>query len=129
MTTPVVAVDCNGADLGPAEVAAGARLAAAQGASVLLFGPAAQLQTGRLPEGVEVVDAPISIRESRPNPARATERAATAAMASTTIPGTFQINVTYSRAKPRRSRTLRATPSAEVTEQVWQAHSGHTWWA
>jgi phosphate acyltransferase len=62
--TPVVAVDCNGADLGPAEVAAGAALAAAQGASVLLFGPAAQLQTGRLPDGVEVVDAPISIAKS-----------------------------------------------------------------
>ena len=64
MTTPVVAVDCNGADLGPAEVAAGAALAAAQGARVLLFGPAAQLQTGQLPDGVEVVDAPISIAKS-----------------------------------------------------------------
>jgi phosphate acyltransferase len=62
--TPVVAVDCNGADLGPAEVAAGAALAAAQGTSVLLFGPAAQLQTGQLPDGVEVVDAPISIAKS-----------------------------------------------------------------
>jgi len=64
VTTPVVAVDCNGADLGPTEVAAGAVLAAAQGASVLLFGPAAQLQTGQLPDGVEVVDAPISIAKS-----------------------------------------------------------------
>ena len=35
----VVAVDANGADLGPAEVAAGAALAAQQGARVLLFGP------------------------------------------------------------------------------------------
>ena len=70
MTTPVVAVDCNGADLGPAEVAAGAALAAAQGARVLLFGPAAQLQTGQLPDGVEVVDAPISIAKSA-DPARA----------------------------------------------------------
>jgi glycerol-3-phosphate acyltransferase PlsX len=64
VTTPVVAVDCNGADLGPAEVVAGAALAAAQGARVLLFGPAAQLQTGQLPDGVEVVDAPISIAKS-----------------------------------------------------------------
>jgi glycerol-3-phosphate acyltransferase PlsX len=64
VTTPVVAVDCNGADLGPAEVAAGAALAVAQGARVLLFGPAAQLQTGQLPDGVEVVDAPISIAKS-----------------------------------------------------------------
>ena len=70
MTTPVVAVDCNGADLGPAEVVAGAALAAAQGARVLLFGPAAQLQTGQLPDGVEVVDAPISIAKSA-DPARA----------------------------------------------------------
>jgi glycerol-3-phosphate acyltransferase PlsX len=70
VTTPVVAVDCNGADLGPVEVAAGAALAAAQGARVLLFGPAAQLQTGQLPEGVEVVDAPISIAKSA-DPARA----------------------------------------------------------
>ena len=69
MTAPVVAVDCNGADLGPAEVAAGAALAAAQGARVLLFGPAAQLQTGQLPDGVEVVDAPISIAKSA-DPAR-----------------------------------------------------------
>jgi glycerol-3-phosphate acyltransferase PlsX len=64
VTTPVVAVDCNGADLGPAEVAAGAALAAAQGARVLLFGPAAQLQSGQPPEGVEIVDAPISIAKS-----------------------------------------------------------------
>jgi len=59
-----VAVDCNGADLGPAEVAAGAALAAAQGARVLLFGPAVQLQTQPLPDGVEVVDAPVSIAKS-----------------------------------------------------------------
>ncbi len=69
MTTPVVAVDCNGADLGPAEVAAGAALAAAQGARVLLFGPAAQLSESALPpdgvtDGVEIVDAPVSIAKS-----------------------------------------------------------------
>ena len=40
---PVVAVDCNGADLGPAEVAAGAAIAARAGARVILFGPAEQL--------------------------------------------------------------------------------------
>jgi glycerol-3-phosphate acyltransferase PlsX len=59
--TPVVtvAVDANGADLGPAEVAAGAALAAADGVRVLLFGPADQL--GEMPPGVEVVDAPVSI--------------------------------------------------------------------
>jgi glycerol-3-phosphate acyltransferase PlsX len=57
-----VAVDCNGADLGPAEVAAGAALAARRGARVILFGPAAEL--GEVPVGVEVVDAPVSIAKS-----------------------------------------------------------------
>jgi phosphate acyltransferase len=65
---PVVAVDCNGADLGPSEVAAGAAIAAAQGARVLLFGPAGEL--GDPPAGVEVVDAPVSIAKA-PDPARA----------------------------------------------------------
>jgi glycerol-3-phosphate acyltransferase PlsX len=59
----VVAVDCNGADRGPAEVAAGAALAAAAGARVLLFGPAGEL--GELPPGVEVVDAPVSIAKAQ----------------------------------------------------------------
>jgi phosphate acyltransferase len=54
-----VAVDANGADLGPAEVAAGAALAAAQGVGVLLFGPREEL--GEAPDGVEIVDAPVSI--------------------------------------------------------------------
>ena len=58
----VVAVDCNGADLGPAEVAAGAALAAERGARVILFGPSAEL--GRTPDGVEVVDAPLSVAKS-----------------------------------------------------------------
>jgi glycerol-3-phosphate acyltransferase PlsX len=65
VTTPVVAVDCNGADLGPAEVAAGAALAAAEGARVLLFGPAAQMEGSQPPpDGVEIVDAPVSIAKS-----------------------------------------------------------------
>ena len=59
---PVVAVDANGADLGPAEVAAGAALAAEHGARVLLFGPAADL--GELPAAVQVVDAPLSIAKA-----------------------------------------------------------------
>ncbi len=57
-----MAVDANGADLGPAEVAAGADLAARRGARVLLFGPAAEL--GDLSDGVEVIDAPVSIAKS-----------------------------------------------------------------
>ncbi|MGI8802869.1 MAG: phosphate acyltransferase [Solirubrobacteraceae bacterium] len=63
-----VAVDANGADLGPAEVAAGARLAAAEGVRVLLFGPAAEL--GSSGGGVEVVDAPVSIAKQS-DPVRA----------------------------------------------------------
>ncbi len=66
MTT--VAVDANGADLGPAEVAAGAALAASRGVRIRLFGPAAAV--GTLPAGVEVVDTPTSIAKA-PDPAAA----------------------------------------------------------
>ncbi len=58
----MIAVDCNGADLGPAEVAAGAAIAAAEGARVLLFGPAAEL--GETLAGIEVIDAPVSIAKA-----------------------------------------------------------------
>jgi glycerol-3-phosphate acyltransferase PlsX len=57
-----VAVDANGADLGPREVAAGAERAAARGIHVILFGPAAEI--GTMPDGVEVVDAPVSIAKA-----------------------------------------------------------------
>ncbi|MCW3046580.1 MAG: plsX [Solirubrobacterales bacterium] len=57
-----VAVDANGADLGPAEVAAGAALAAAAGVRVVLFGPADEM--GDPPAGVDVVDAPVSIAKA-----------------------------------------------------------------
>ena len=57
-----IAVDTNGADLGPAEVAAGAATAAAQGVRVLLFGPAEAI--GDVADGVEVVDAPVSIAKA-----------------------------------------------------------------
>lgn len=63
-----VAVDAGGADLGPAEVAAGASIAAARGVRVLLFGDAEAI--GDVPDGVEVVDAPVSIAKD-PDPARA----------------------------------------------------------
>src|ERR1700742_3805155 len=63
-----VAVDANGADLGPTEVALGAAEAAAQGVRVLLFGPAAEM--GPAPYGVEIVDAPVSIAKAA-DPARA----------------------------------------------------------
>jgi phosphate acyltransferase len=66
----VVAVDANGGDLGPAEVAAGAALAARRGVRVLLFGPAREIEARNLPAGIEVVDAPLSIAKS-PDPARA----------------------------------------------------------
>jgi glycerol-3-phosphate acyltransferase PlsX len=64
----VVAVDANGADLGPAEVYAGACLAADQGSRVRLFGPAAQLGPPR--DGIEIVDAPVSIAKAA-DPVRA----------------------------------------------------------
>ena len=57
-----VAVDAGGADLGPAEVAAGAAQAAATGISVVLFGPADEI--GEVQGGVEVVDAPVSIAKA-----------------------------------------------------------------
>jgi phosphate acyltransferase len=63
-----VAVDANGADLGPAEVARGAAIAAAAGTRVVLFGPAVAF--GDVPDGVEVVDASVSIAKAA-DPARA----------------------------------------------------------
>jgi glycerol-3-phosphate acyltransferase PlsX len=57
-----VAVDAGGADLGPAEVAAGAAQAARAGTRVILFGPAAEI--GSVPDGVEIVDAPVSIAKA-----------------------------------------------------------------
>jgi glycerol-3-phosphate acyltransferase PlsX len=57
-----VAVDAGGADLGPREVAAGAERAAARGIKVLLFGSAAEI--GTMPDGVEVIDAPVSIAKA-----------------------------------------------------------------
>ncbi|MEO6858022.1 MAG: phosphate acyltransferase PlsX [Solirubrobacteraceae bacterium] len=57
-----VAVDAGGADLGAAEVAAGAAQAARAGIRVILFGPAAEI--GSVPDGVEVVDAPVSIAKA-----------------------------------------------------------------
>lgn len=60
-----VAVDAGGADLGPAEVAAGAAVAAAAGTRVILFGPAAEMNGAvQTADGVEIVDAPISIAKS-----------------------------------------------------------------
>jgi glycerol-3-phosphate acyltransferase PlsX len=66
-----VAVDVNGADHGPAEVARGAARAAAGGVRVLLFGPAASI--GPVADGVSVIDAPVSIAKD-PDPARAVRR-------------------------------------------------------
>jgi glycerol-3-phosphate acyltransferase PlsX len=60
MTT--VAVDAGGADLGPAEVAAGAAQAARAGVRVILFGPAAEI--GSVADGISVVDAPVSIAKA-----------------------------------------------------------------
>ena len=64
-----VALDANGADAGPAEVARGAALAAAGGGvRVLVFGPGGASSPPA--PGVEVVDAPVSIAKAA-DPARA----------------------------------------------------------
>ncbi len=63
-----VAVDANGADRGPAEVARGAALV--EGVRVVLFGPRAEMD---VLAHVEVVDAPVSIAKD-PDPARAVRR-------------------------------------------------------
>jgi glycerol-3-phosphate acyltransferase PlsX len=69
--TVTVAVDANGADLGPREVAEGAILAAAKGIRVVLYGPLAEI--GDVPDGVDVVDAPVSIAKAA-DPAHAVRR-------------------------------------------------------
>jgi phosphate acyltransferase len=79
---PLVAVDCNGADLGPGEVAAGARLAAGLGTHTILFGPAGEL--GEPGPGVEVVDAPLSLAKS-PDPAGAVRRSPEASIVQATL--------------------------------------------
>jgi len=83
MSAPVtVAVDANGADLGVAEVAAGAALAAARdGIDVILFGPAAEI--GDVPDGVSVVDAPVSIAKAA-DPAQAVRSTPEASVVRTT---------------------------------------------
>src|SRR5947209_3664863 len=63
-----VAVDANGADLGPREVAEGAIIAARSGIAVTVSGPAGEI--GDVPDGVTVVDAPVSIAKEA-DPARA----------------------------------------------------------
>jgi glycerol-3-phosphate acyltransferase PlsX len=57
-----VAVDGNGADLGPEEVSHGAALAAARGVRVLLFADASQISA--VADGVELIDAPVSIAKA-----------------------------------------------------------------
>lgn len=78
-----VAVDTGGADRGPREVAAGAARAASEGIGVLLFGPANEI--GAVPDGVELIDAPVSIAKAadpayavRTNPAASIVQAARA---------------------------------------------------
>jgi glycerol-3-phosphate acyltransferase PlsX len=57
-----VAVDGNGADLGPEEVASGAAIAAQQGVRVLLFADSARIASA--PAGVELIDAPVSVAKA-----------------------------------------------------------------
>jgi len=85
-----VAVDCNGADLGPGEVAAGAAIAAREGVRTILFGPQAELREAA-PEA-EIVDAPTSIaKASDPTAAvRATPEASIVEAARTVAAGKAQ---------------------------------------
>src|SRR5216683_1892646 len=53
---------------------------------------------------ITTTEAPISIKLSRPKPARATERAARAVSARTRTPTTFQARVAYSSRNPRQRR-------------------------
>lgn len=73
-----IAVDANGADLGPAEVAAGAAIAARQGVEVVVYGPVAEM--GELADGVTAVDAPVSVAKA-PDPVRAVRSAPDASIA------------------------------------------------
>ncbi len=70
--TVTVAVDAGGADLGAAEVAAGAAIAAERGVRVRVFGDARLI--GPAAPGVEIVDAPVSIAKV-PDPASAVRAA------------------------------------------------------
>lgn len=63
-----IAVDANGADRGPAEVARAAAMAVRPDLEILLFGPAKSF--GPLPDAVHVIDAPQSIAKAA-DPARA----------------------------------------------------------
>jgi glycerol-3-phosphate acyltransferase PlsX len=82
LDAPVIAVDCNGADLGPAEVAAGAAIAASRGVRVLLFGAADEL--GEPASGVEIVDAPVSIAKAE-DPVRAARTTPEASIVQATL--------------------------------------------
>src|SRR5919201_2298132 len=82
-----VAVDANGADQGPAEVAAGAALAARQGVPSLLFGPASAFGEFDAVGGlVEVVDAPVSIAKvADPVAAARSTKTASIVLAATAV--------------------------------------------
>ena len=66
-----VAVDANGADAGPAEVARAARRAVREELAIVLFGPRRELEPAS--DGISIVDAPLSIAKA-PDPARAVRR-------------------------------------------------------
>jgi hypothetical protein len=70
------------------------------------------------------VDAPISISESRPNPASATDWAEIAAIASTTTPATFQASVTYSRPKPPAQQ---GAPRRGISRSHHPSLAGYPW--
>src|SRR5438034_7806719 len=69
-------------------------------------------------------DAAISIKLSSPKPASATERAATAAARTSTLPNTFQASVAYSSRSPRRSSNRRLAGTVSRSRRVCVRASG-----
>jgi hypothetical protein len=70
-------------------------------------------------------EAMISISESAPKPANATEPATTSARTNTTVPTTFHASVTYSSARPRRSSIRSFQPSRSPRNRSLQRTNRH----
>ncbi|MFY9469068.1 MAG: phosphate acyltransferase PlsX [Solirubrobacterales bacterium] len=83
-----IALDAQGADLGLAEVVAGARIAAGEGIGIKLFGPRDELHValGRDRAGIEVVHAPDAItNHDEPAAAVRTRRASSIVLAAKAV--------------------------------------------
>ena len=110
----VVAVDANGADRGPAEVAAGAALAARQGVRVLLFGPAMEIGAAL----AELGTAPVGIGTAPVGIGTAPVGIGTAPVGIGTAPAVVKVvDAPLSIAKsPDPARAARANPDASIVQ-------------